>query len=119
MKIHMRSSIGEIKEIKLGFSWTMLFFGFFVPLIRGDWKWAIISLIASAFTVGICWLVFPFVYNKIYIKDKIEHGWIPADTITADALRRKGIFFPEDKFNEMMQTVTPQTVTEVSQAESK
>lgn len=98
MKIHMKSPIGEVKELKLGFSWTMLLFGFFVPLVRGDWKWAIISLLAAIATCGVCWIVFPFIYNKIYIKDLIGSGWIPYDEMTATALRRKGIFFPEDKY---------------------
>ena len=36
MKRTMKNEIGQIKVVKEGFSWTMLFFGIFVPLCRGD-----------------------------------------------------------------------------------
>lgn len=32
MKIRVRNDIDKRKEIKLGFSWSTLFFGVFVPL---------------------------------------------------------------------------------------
>ena len=35
----------QFKQVKIGFSWTMFFFGFWVPLFRGDWKWLIIMLL--------------------------------------------------------------------------
>ena len=60
---------GHIKEAPVGFSWTVLFFGFFPPLFRGDWKWAIIMFLLSMITMGLSGLVFMFIYNKLYIKD--------------------------------------------------
>jgi hypothetical protein len=95
MKINMKNSTGILKQVKLGFSWTMLFFGFLVPLIRGDFKWAIISFIIAFITCGISWLVLPFLYNKIYIKDMLVKGWMPADEAAANALRAKDIYVPE------------------------
>ena len=53
----------------------MLFFGIFVPLCRGDWKWFLIILVANLFTYGLASVVFAFVYNKIYIKDLLEKGY--------------------------------------------
>ena len=35
----------QLKQAPIGFSWTNFFFGFFVPLFRGDWKWAGIFLL--------------------------------------------------------------------------
>ena len=38
MKVRLRNQYQNFKEAKAGFSWTVLFFGFFVPLLRGDVK---------------------------------------------------------------------------------
>jgi hypothetical protein len=77
---------GLVKTAKLGFSFTTFFFGVFVPLIRGDIKWAFIMFILSFLTFELSWLVFPFVYNKIYIRDLISKGYKPADERSSVAL---------------------------------
>jgi hypothetical protein len=66
---------GHIKEAPVGFSWTVLFFGFFPPLFRGDWKWAIIIFLLSCLTIGFSNLIFMFIYNKLYIKDLVGAGF--------------------------------------------
>lgn len=66
---------GAIKSAPVGFSWTVFFFGFFVPLFRGDFKWAIIILLAHMLTMGLSGLIFMFIYNKLYIKDLIGSGY--------------------------------------------
>ena len=75
MKRMMKNEIGQVIVVKEGFSWTMLFFGIFVPLCRGDWKWFLITLIADLFTYGLASVVFDFIYNKIYIDDLLEKGY--------------------------------------------
>ena len=75
MKRTMKNEIGQVKIVKEGFSWTMLFFGIFVPLYRGDWKWFLIILIANIFTYGWASVIFAFIYNKIYINDLLEKGY--------------------------------------------
>lgn len=68
------------------FSWTFFFFGLFVPLIRGDLRWAIImfllQLLSGIFTLGIGFyvvsLIFSFIYNIIYIKG-LEKGYHPTE----------------------------------------
>ena len=72
----LKNDNGVTKQVKKGFSWTMLFFGIFVPLIRGDIKWFVISLVAAFVTVGISWLVFPFIYNKLYLNDLLNKGYV-------------------------------------------
>ena len=99
MKITLRHDSGISKEVKVGFSWTTFFFGFLVPLIRGDIKWAVILLLISigigSFTFGIgalvVGIVFSFKYNTIYIKELIEKGYRPIDENGEQALASKGI----------------------------
>ena len=66
---------GQIKEAPVGFSWTVLFFGFFPSLFRGDWKWAIIMFLLAMLTFGLSGFAFMFIYNKFYIKDLIDSGF--------------------------------------------
>ena len=76
----------------VGFSWTMLFFGAFVPLFRGDIAWFFIMLVAAICTGGLSHLVFPFIYNKIYTKNLlIKDGFEAADDNAERVLRGAGI----------------------------
>ena len=95
MKVFIKNSVGMTKSVKVGFSWTMLFFGCFVPLFRGDIKWTILSFILALITFGLSWLVLPFIYNKIYIKGMFEKGWVPADDMSRNAIKQRGIVVPE------------------------
>lgn len=82
---------GIYKEAPLGFSWTTFFLGFFVPIFRGDLKWLIISLIITIFTFGFGYFLICFIYNKRYIVDLLEKGYIPADEKSKRALISKGM----------------------------
>lgn len=93
---------GVIKECTTGYSWTTFFFGAFVPLVRGDLKWAGI-LFAICLLVGILTMgmgaflvppVFAFFYNKVYIKDLVEKGYIPKDEAGKNFLIGNGIISP-------------------------
>jgi hypothetical protein len=95
----MLHSSGMRKEVKLGFSWTTFFFGLFVPLIRGDLKWAaimfVLSLMVGVPTAGIgsliVGIVFSAIYNKLYIKELLTKGYEPADEAGREALMGAGI----------------------------
>jgi len=76
---------GEQRKAPTGFSWTNLFFGFFVPLLRSDWKWALIQFFAALFTAGLCWLVFPFIYNGLYASDLLKNGYRVAGNQSSNA----------------------------------
>ena len=82
---------GLVKEAPLGFSWTTLFFGFIVAIVRGDIKWAAIQFILSLVTLGFANLVMPFIYNKTYVKELLEKGYVPADEGAKNLLLSKGI----------------------------
>ena len=67
-----------IKKAPIGYSWTTLFFWFFVPLIRGAYLHTIVILLIGAITSLIAWLIiFPFLYNKIYLESLIKKGFKP------------------------------------------
>ena len=99
MQVRLSNAAGVTKEVKLGFSWTTFFFGFFPALFRGDLKWAtimfVMGLLAGLFTFGVgAWIpgiIFSFVYNKIYIKDLLEKGYLPADETSKSELHAAGI----------------------------
>lgn len=78
MPITLKHTTGAVKVCPTGFSWTTLFFGFFPALIRGDVKWGLIIFGVSFITCGAAWLVFPFIYNGIYIKGLLKAGYLPA-----------------------------------------
>lgn len=76
MKILYRHPNGIEKRVKSGFSWTLLFFGVFVPLYRGDLKYALKYMFLGFLTFGIyTFLIAPFTYNKIYSEYLKEKGY--------------------------------------------
>lgn len=77
------------KKSLIGFSWTTLFFGFFVPLFRGDWLWLLIMLTLGIITSGISNIVLAFLYNDFYTTKLLENGWEPADEISKNILVNK------------------------------
>jgi len=90
---------GLVKQVPVGFSWTTLLFGAFVPLLRGDIKWFIIFMVVSILTVGLAWFVIPFVYNKIYIKELLQRGFVPADEFSKNYLVQKGLIIGNNTTN--------------------
>ena len=84
----------QVKQRKLGFSWTTLFFGFWPALFRGDWKWALIILLVGIVTFGLGSIVFAFIYNKIHLNGLIEQGYRPSDEFSYTALRGTGLIIP-------------------------
>lgn len=90
MNIKLRDKNGVLTECKVGFSWTNLFFGFLTPLFRADIKWAIIQFIAAIISYSISLWIFPFFYNKVYIKSLLKKGYYPATEIDEEILINKG-----------------------------
>lgn len=93
MKTNLKNHLGLIKQAPTGFSWTYLFFGSFVPLLRGDLKWFFLTLLMAFFTFGFSQFVMIFMYNKIYINGLIEQGYKPADDYSLSILKSKGIYY--------------------------
>ncbi|MFC3847542.1 hypothetical protein ACFOPX_03185 [Helicobacter baculiformis] len=109
-KVVLRNEAGESKVCKVGFSWTILFFGIFVPLLRKDWKWCVIFLVFVA--IGVYFyttypdgdmagrflgripmffdLIMAFVYNKIYINGLLSNGYTPLEEADRNILNLHG-----------------------------
>lgn len=81
---------GQLRNAKVGFSWTVFFFGFCVPIFRGDAKWALIMFAASVLTLWLANLLFCFTYNRTYIRDLLSKGFRPADEESRQVLIKKG-----------------------------
>ena len=96
MEIKLVNKTGLLKNCTLGFSWTTLFFGFFVPLFRGDIIFASIMLI-STLIIPFLWIIFPFIYNKYYIKSLLEKGYYPADKTSKKILIGHNIIINNSK----------------------
>jgi len=71
---------GLTKQGFFGFSWTYLFFGWFVPLFRGELGVAALHLLFSIFTLGIWQIIVSFLYNKQYMTRMLEKGYVLNDS---------------------------------------
>lgn len=115
MKVTLiRDSDLDRKEVKVGFSWTTFFFGFFPSLFRGHWKWAgiifLVQFSSAAFLAYLdisidmlsvtvvldilAWLVslvFALIINKFYIEHLIGKGYWPLSEGDRIDLAEKGI----------------------------
>lgn len=58
-----------------GFSWTYLFFGWLVPVFRGELGVGALHLLFSVVTFGLWQFIACFVYNKQYMTRMITNGW--------------------------------------------
>lgn len=71
---------GLTKNGYIGWCWTYLFFGWLVPIIRGEIGIGILHLVLTAFTFGIFQLVMTCLYNKQHISRLLTTGWEINDT---------------------------------------
>ncbi len=90
MIIRLIADDGQMRSAKVGFSWTVFFFGFLVPICRGDAKWAVIMFAASVLTLCLAQIVFSFTYNGTYIRELLSKGYRPEDEYSKAVLVAKG-----------------------------
>ena len=87
IKVQMRHRVnGLYKDGFVGFSWTYMFFGFFVPLLRGHYKMALYHFIIWFFSAAFMILFFvqpllAFYFNKFYTRSLIEEGYYFDDEV--------------------------------------
>lgn len=68
-----------VKNGYFGFSWTYLFFGWLVPVIRGELGVAALHLLFTAVTFGLWQFIVAFLYNKQYMTRMLEKGYVLND----------------------------------------
>jgi len=66
---------GYIEEVSLPGLWVFLF-GFIYFAVKGVWTHAIASFFLAGFTLGISWLVYPFLASGIMRKHYLTRGWV-------------------------------------------
>jgi hypothetical protein len=74
---HSQSNL--VKNGFYGFSWTYFFFGFWVPLIRGELGVAALHFLFTVITFGLWQLIVSFLYNKQYMTRMLTNGWDLSD----------------------------------------
>ncbi|AVI94010.1 conserved membrane protein of unknown function [Oenococcus oeni] len=90
MRVNLKNPVTkQLKRTKVGFSWTVFFFGFFTALFRGDWLWFLIIIIADSVTFGVASIVFAFIYNRLFINELLSKGYEGADQSSKDILISK------------------------------
>lgn len=84
---------GVMKSGFYGFSWTFLFFGWFVPLFRGELLIALLHFTITVITIGLWQIIFAFLYNKQYTTRLLETGYVLNDSeeVNEEARQRLGI----------------------------
>ncbi|MBB5189591.1 hypothetical protein HNQ50_000301 [Silvimonas terrae] len=82
---------GLTREVKIGFSWTIFFFGSIPLAFRGMWGWFFAVSLANCVTFGLFGLIFAFMANKKYAHWLAEKGWTVSPDDGQSALQAWGI----------------------------
>lgn len=79
--IRMRHKESGLTKVgRYGFSWTYLFFGWFVPLFRGELGVAALHFFFTMISFGLFQIILAFLYNKQYMTRMLTQGWELHDT---------------------------------------
>lgn len=79
---------GIIKNGYVGYSLTYLFFGWLVPVVRGEILVGVLHLVITLVSFGLFQLIMPYLYNKQYMTRMLTSGWQLADTDEINQLAR-------------------------------
>lgn len=82
---------GLMKQGFYGYCWTYFFFGWLVPVFRGEIGIGMLHLLFSLITFGIFQLIMPFLYNKQYTSRLLTSGFGFSDTAEINDLARMRI----------------------------
>ena len=68
-------SSGLVKNGYVGYSWTYLVFGWFVPMFRGELGIGVLHFAFTLISAGLSQLIFPFIYNRQFMTRMLTTGW--------------------------------------------
>jgi hypothetical protein len=71
---------GLVKSGYVGFCWTYWFFGWLVPVFRGEIGIGVLHLILTICTFGLFQIIMAFLYNKQFMTRQLTSGWVLSDT---------------------------------------
>lgn len=71
----IHSNSGLVKDGYVGYSWTYLVFGWFVPMFRGELAIGVVHFVFTLISAGLSQLFFPFIYNRQYMTRMLTSGW--------------------------------------------
>jgi hypothetical protein len=80
---------GITKTARLGWSWTYCYFGFFVPIFRGEILMGVLHMAITLFTCGLFQIIWSFLYNKQHITRLLTDGWVLEDSPEVEAFAKK------------------------------
>lgn len=65
----------DTKIIRLGYSFAMMLFGFFVPFFRRDWRTGLILMLLDIFSLGVISVIFAWFYNFYDVCRLVKQGY--------------------------------------------
>jgi len=84
---------GIVKNGYVGYCWTYLIFGWFVPVIRGEIGIGALHFLFTLITFGLFQIIMSFLYNKQFMVRQLTNGYELSDeeSINSMAKQRLGI----------------------------
>ena len=79
---------GLLRKAYYNYSLTYFFFGWLVPIFRGEIGIGALHFIFTILTFGIFQLVMPFLYNKQYTTRLLTKGWMLSDNAENESRAR-------------------------------
>lgn len=83
---------GLVKTGYIGYSWTYLVFGWFVPVMRGEIGIGALHFLLTMVSLGLSQLIFPFLYNRQYMGRMLTSGWRLDSTDANSALAKRVLY---------------------------
>lgn len=97
LHVQFKNSSGLIREVKVGFSWTSLFFGGIPFFFRGMPLYGFCWIALAIVTCGLSNLVLMFIINKLTAHYYLEHGYVPVGEGWDIASRKWNVDLPANK----------------------